>query len=258
MPFPHHNTVVGYLNTDTTDAGAEYRSFGASFVNIAKGSDNQINLCDLKVAREGTGSTYYNSVVLQILNVNGTTKTSYYWLYNRTHGDRSGTEGWYPDAAGTASKLITPESGVTFNAGDGFWVKGNSKIVVSSGAVLTGTQVAIDTTPAGAEYMMVANPYPVAVDLADITVDRDGTGSTYYNSVVVQILNNNGTTKTSYYWLYNRTHGDRSGTEGWYPDAAGTAAKLITKESNIKLQPGEAYWVKGNSKTIRFPALNID
>ena len=107
--------------------------------------------------------------------------------------------------------------------------------------------------------MMLANPYPVAVDLADITVHREGSGSTYYipGSVSVQILNNNGTTKTSYYWFYNRTHGDKSGVEGWYTDSAGTAANLVTKESDIKLQPGDAYWLKGMSKTIKFPSLTV-
>ena len=250
--------VVGFLNTDTTDAGADYKAFGASFININAGSENKINLCDLKVAREGTGSAYYTTVNLQVLNGNGTTKTDYYWIYNRTHGDKSGTEGWYTTMGGTAGTQVTPESGITFNAADGFWLKGNSKIIISSGAVLTGTQVTVDTTPAGADYVMIANPYPVAVNLADITVDRAGTGSAYYTTVNAQILNHNGTTKTDYYWIYNRTHGDKSGIEGWYTTMGGTAGTQITKETGILLQPGEAYWVKGNQKTIRFPALNID
>lgn len=246
------------MNTDTTDAGIDYKAFGASFINITAGPENKVNLCDLKIAREGTGSSYYTTVNLQVLNGNGTTKVNYYWIYNRTHGDKSGTEGWYSDVMGAADKLITPESGVVFNAADGFWLKGNSKIIVSSGAVLTGTQVTVDTTPAGIDYVMIANPYPVAVNLADITVDRTGTGSAFYTTVNAQILNNNGTTKTNYYWIYNRTHGDKSGIEGWYSDVMGVADKLITKETGILLQPGEAYWVKGNQKTIRFPALNID
>lgn len=253
--------VVGYQNTDTTAAGAGSMMYSSSFINIAGGSENKINLCDLKVARAGSGSSYYVSggVVLQLLNNNGTTKASYYWYYNRTHGDKSGTEGWYTTVSGAADSLVTPESGIEFNAGDGFWLTGGQKLVTSSGAVLTGTQVDVDTTAAGAGSMIVANPYPVAVDLADITVARDGSGSTYYISgaVVAQVLNNNGTTKESYYWYYNRTHGDKSGTEGWYTTVSGAADTLVTKASNIKLQPSEGYWVTGNSKTIKFPALNI-
>ena len=261
MPFPHHNTVVGYNNTDTTAAGAGGMMFGSSFINIAEGSANKVNLCDLKVARAGSGSSYYiaGGVSLQILNDNGTTKKTYYWFYNRTHGEKSGTEGWYTDFSGAADTLVTPESGVTFKSGDGFWLTGGQKLVSSSGAVLTGTQVAIDSTSAGTGGMIIVNPYPVAVDLADITVEREGSGSSYYiaGGVSVQTLNDNGTTKATYYWFYNRTHGEKSGVEGWYTDFSGAATTLVTKESNIKLQPGEGYWLTGASKTLKFPALNV-
>ena len=254
--------VVGYNNTDTTLAGDDYRPFTSSFINIAEGAKNKFNLCDLKVARDGSGSAYYigGTVSLQILNGNGTTKKTYYWFYNRTHGEKSGVEGWYTDALGTASNLVTPETGITFKAGDGFWFKGDRKLVTSSGAVLTATQVEVDTTAAGDDYLMLANPYPVAIDLADITVMREGTGSAYYigGTVSAQVLNGNGTTKKTYYWFYNRTHGEKSGVEGWYTDALGTAANIITKESNIKLQPNDAYWFKGDRKTIKFPALNLN
>lgn len=253
--------VVGYNNFDSTPAGDESCAFSSSFINITEGAKNKFNLCDLKVVRDGSGSAYYTSggVSLQILNGNGTTKKTYFWFYNRTHGDKSGVEGWYTDQMGAADALVTPETGITFNAGDGFWLTGARKLITSSGAVLTGTQIQIDTTSAGDESMMLANPYPVSIDLADITVEREGSGSAYYTSggVSAQVLNGNGTTKKTYFWFYNRTHGDKSGVEGWYTDQMGASDTLITKESNIKLQPGEAYWLTGARKTIKFPALNV-
>ena len=234
---------------------------GSAFVTV--GGNGKVNLVDIKVDAGGTGPAYYipGSVVLQTLKSDGSTDTPYFWVYNKRHGGESGgVAGWYLDMAGTDGKLITRESGIEFDPGTGFWVQGNGKKLVSSGQVLTASSgLPVATRVDGAT--MIANPYPVTVNLADIKVDAGGTGPAYYipGSVVLQTLKSDGSTDTPYFWVYNKRHGGESGgVAGWYLDMAGTDGKLITKESGIELEPGDAVWVQGVGKPIVFPAFTLD
>ena len=227
---------------------------GGSFVSVGA---KKINLVDISVNPGGVGEAYYCSANLQTLNTDGTTAKTYYYLYNKKHGGTSGTAGWYLDKTGSADKLITRETGIEFDPGTGFWMQGNGKQITFSGEVLTSsTEISIDTEADG--NVMVANPYPFAVNLADIKIDAGGTGEAYYCTANVQTLNTDGTTDKTYYYLYNKKHGGTSGTAGWYLDKTGSADKLITRETGIELPASGAYWVQGNGKKIVFPAFTLD
>lgn len=223
-------------------------AYAPSFMTVGT---SEVNLADITVNSDSYISA--GNVVLQILNDDGTTKTSYYWIYNATHGGTSGTAGWYKAKTGKPADLVTKESNITFKPGEGFWLKGSGKQIQSQGEVLLNADVVVNTLALGMQ--MVANPFPVDVKLADMIVESDSYISA--GNVVAQILNDDGTTNTSYYWIYNATHGGTSGTAGWYKAKTGKPADLVTKEDDIGLKPGEAYWVKGSGKNIRIQALSL-
>ena len=246
--------VVGYVSRGTEVGGNV--AVGASFVSVGT---KKVNLVDIGVNPGGEGAAYYCTVVLQTLKTDGSTDKSYYYIYNKRHGgSQGGVAGWYFDDVGSEDKLITRESGIEFEPGTGFWVQGAGKGLTLSGEVLiSSTGVSVDTEIGG--NVMVSNPYPFPVNLADIGVNVGGEGASYYCTVVAQTLKTDGSTDKSYYYIYNKRHGgSQGGVAGWYFDDVGSEDKLITRESNIILPAGGAYWVQGVGKKIVFPAFTLD
>ena len=223
-------------------------AYAPSFISVGT---QKMNLADITVVSDAYVSP--GNVVIQTLNTDGTTDVSYYWIYNKTHGGESGTAGWYKAKTGKVEDLITKDSGIVFEPGAGFWLQGAGKKLQCSGQVLTDVDVAV-TTPASGN-VLVANPFPTALSLADINVISDAYISP--GNVVAQTLNTDGTTAVSYYWIYNKTHGGESGTAGWYKAKTGKVEDLITKESGVELAPGESYWVQGAGKQFKISALKL-
>ena len=87
--------------------------------------------------------------------------------------------------------------------------------------------------------------------LTDLKVETDGEACS--GEFELQTLDVYGRTDKSYCWYYDRTHGVRSGTAGWY-DSDGVVA--VTDE--VVLNPGEGYWVQGNGFTLSFPKLALN
>ena len=233
--------LVGYNTSETPDAGKKL--LGGSFITV--GSKGSFKLSDLKVDSDGEYTS--GDFELQTLTTSGATKDKYCWFYNKKHGGTSGNAGWYdPDG----EVQYVDDTDVEFEAGSGFWTAGSGLKLVCNGQVLTDTTVKVGTPDAG--KVLIGNPFPVDINLVDLFVDSNDEYTS--GDFEIQTLTTSGATQNKYCWFYNKKHGGTSGVAGWYdPDGE----VLYTREDNIILPAGGAYWVAGSGLTLVFPQLNL-
>ena len=246
--------VVGYQNLETTASGS--KMIAPTFLTVAS---SQSTLADLSVTgydtpvydpdmEETEGGCMGGQFVVQILNGNGTTKASYYWI-----DDDNGHKGWYADRTGAA--IEGGAASVKINPGEALWTIGKGYNLVSAGQV-SDADIVCNTTVSGS--VAVGNGTPASLTLNDLVVtgydtpvydpDMEETeGGCMGGQFVVQFLNTNGTTKDSYYWI-----DDDNGHKGWYADRTGAAIK--DGAGSVAIPAGQGLWVVGKGLTLRIPA----
>lgn len=236
--------IVGYTSKESSQIGKTL--MGGSFISI--GAKDSFKLTDLVVVVP-EGQTCSGDFVLQTLTTDGRTKDMYAWYQDKKHGGtKGGVAGWY-DLGGTTQ--FVGDNDVEFEAGTCFWTQGGGFTLQSAGAVLTET-VKVTTSVLG--KTLVGNPYPMAINLADLYVEVSE-GQTCSGDFVFQTLTTDGRTKDMYAWYQDKKHGGaKGGVAGWY-DLGGT--ELITKETGIILGAGEGYWTQGGGFTVVFPKIDL-
>ena len=221
---------MGYTTTEL-QTGA--KATGASFVTIGETG------CKLTSITPAGFDKTTGGVAIQILDNFGLMAK----IYKYYKGGRApyATEGWYD-----GTTRITAENDVVFAPGAGLWVTGSDGFMFqTSGQVLFDDVVCNLRTGA----TMLANPYPMAVKLTNITpagFDKTTGG------VAIQILDNFGLMAK----IYKYYKGGRVpyATEGWYD---GTTR--ITPENDVAFEPGTGLWVTGSDGyTLTFSLGAID
>ena len=192
------------------------------FVGI--GTDG-LDLQSLKANGDDTSDNVY----IQTLDAYGRTLTSYGW------------NDWAAETACWVNDDYEPVEGVSFAAGQGLWVQGltTDQGIQSAGAV--GSLDVTVTLKSGCTA--TGNPFPVSVDLQDITV----TGEDTSDNVYIQTLDAYGRTLTSYGW------------NDWAADEPCWVNDDYEKVEGVAFTPGQGLWVQGTStsQALVFPAPEL-
>ena len=238
--------IVGY-STQEVKANQFYM-IGVQLADVAgTGTTADFNkllstTCTPGVIGDGSDLTWGNAPMIQVLQDNGQAYDFYYYVSDGDDGTfRYDLTGWvdgYGNLVG-ASALQTLSKG--------FWFKS-----ATAGTLTCAGQVsALDTYERdvpGAQFEIVANPYPTALNLNDPVssgftpgVIGDGTDLTWGNAPVIQVLQDNGQAYDFYYYVSDGDDGTfRYDLTGWV-DGYGN---LVT---GTQVPVGAAFWI--NSAT---------
>ena len=231
------SSIVGYAQKDTASSG--FAMLGAQFEAVGA-ADGSSTLADLTISgyepydeEEDEGGTS-GDFIIQFLSSSGTTEASYSWY------DDDEKTGWFDRSGNSAND-------VALTAAKGVWVRGGGLTMTSAGAV-GENDIVITTASSG--FRAIANTTPVTLKLGQLTVsgyqpydeeeDEGGTSGDF----IIQFLNANGTTNSSYSWY------DDDEKTGWF-DRAGNNA------NNVEIPAGTGVWVRGGGLTVRIPAPEL-
>ena len=216
---------------------------GGQFMKVSGGTD-QFKLSDLIVTGYSNDDGAWGELKLTVLNSYGMADTddngnkmNYYWFDNE-----ESAAGWY-DSDG----LVKWDSeNIIFEAGQAFWVQGEGLTVQGSGAV-NFAPVTVETNAGG--NTPIANPYPVAITLADISVSGYSTDDGAWGELKMTVLNSYGMADTdadgnkmNYYWFDN----EETAT-GWY-DSDGA----VQWSESTSFPAGQGFWIQGEGLIVEF------
>ena len=225
-----------------------FRSVAAQFTAVGSVSKGfWLSGAVINGAAQHTGSV--NPVELQMLKPDGTVNIDYSFTYHK--GDTSyyykNFNGWY-NAAKKAVKADTATD-VFFPVGTGLWLSGTDTTL----SFQTSGEVVMDTVQCNLTngFVMIANPYPVAIKLSSIEIlgAEQHTGSV--NPVELQMLKTDGTVNIDFSFTYHK--GDTSyyykNFNGWY-NAAKKPIKPDTA-TEVMIPAGAAVWVSSSSNDFK-------
>jgi len=169
-----------------------------------------------------------DDVNIQLLTSAGLTSVTYYWntyMYE--------TPRWVDDS-------MVEVTGVTFSPGQGLWVgaSDSTQSLQAAGEVgLSDVAIALQN---GATA--TGNPFPVAVNLADVYPTGDN-----LDDVNIQLLTSAGLTSVTYYWntyMYE--------TPRWVDDS-------MVEVTDVSFPAGQGLWVgaSDSSQYLNFPAPEL-
>ena len=182
-----------------------------------------------------------DSVSFSVLNNTGLNGDSYLWV------------NWYdPDEDGeTESCWVNDEfekvTDYTLKPGEALWVQADStdQLFQSAGRVNT-SDVAVQLRSGST---LTGNPFPVTLDLQDITCSDNCS-----DSVSFSILNNTGLNGDSYLWIDYYENPQTGETEScWVNDE-------FEKVKDFKVTPGMGLWVQADhsDQYITFPGVELN
>ncbi len=207
------------------------------FEGVGDGANLTVNdLITTKNIDAVTRANRNDGAQLQVFN--GTSYTLYYYISDgkTAAGANIGAPAWC-NAAGRA-----PATGETL--GNGFWVKVPTAVANGTPSVTFKGQVTDGTTQtisfAADKFVMVANPFPVDVNINEIGVTGVDavTRANRNNGAQLQVLN--GTSYTLYYYISDgkTAAGANIGAPAWC-NAAGRAPA-----DTVKVPAGASMWLK--------------
>ena len=267
--FPHGGAVLadGIQSANTVGYTAQaveanhWYMIGAQFQGIT-GANLEVELptllsMNLKPGTVGDGEsdpTFNNAPMIQVLKPNGTGYKYYYYVNDAgITGDEFDT--W--DATGWMDIDTFCLTHDKINLAKGFWF-----YTYENGNINCAGQVcAVDTYEkeiAEGMWQIVANPYPIALGLNDITTSGFKPGTvgdgesdpTFNNAPMIQVLKANGTGYKYYYYVDDAgTTGDEFDT--W--DATGwmdidTFCLCTGKQVPV----GQAFWIYSAASAGKF------
>lgn len=192
--------------------------------------DASYPLSELKVV----GADGMADVVIQTISSEGLWDGEYYYFTEEGWGVPTG---WYTDAGGDqlAEDVVLPQGTALYVSS-----QNNDITFLVAGQVPSGAVAVPFDQGAG----QIGNCTPVAVDLADISVE----GADGMADVTAQTISAEGTWDGEYFYFTEEGWGV---TTGWYKDAGGDQLA-----DDVTLEPGEALYVNSanNDVTFIFPA----
>ena len=193
---------------------------------------------------DGSDFSMGDAPQIQVLNANGLTYTKYYYISDAYDTEDNPVSGnCWADANGY---IATSADQLALSKG--FWFKSmTAGTITCSGQVSASSD--IGNTVTADQFNIVANSYPVALDLnaptsTNFTPGEYGDGSDFSmgNAPQVQVLNANGLTYTKYYYIsdaYDSTDNPVAGN--CWADANGYIA------TGTQVPVGQSFWVKSAS-----------
>ena len=188
---------------------------------------------------DGEDDTWGNAPMIQVLKANGKSYSYYYYISDADDGtDAWDKTGWADDQG----YLVTSANALELSKG--FWFKS-----VTAGTVTCAGQVSalseFERNIPGGQFEIVANPYPVALNLNAFTTSvmtpgeiGDGEDDTWGNAPMIQVLKANGKSYSYYYYISDAD----DGTDAW--DKTGWADDQGYLVTGTQVDVGAAFWIK--------------
>ena len=233
------SNVVGYTGK-TVEAG-KYYLIGTQFDKAGEAT-GAIDMNDLvSLSSEIVPGTYDDDFatapMIQVLNASGSGYNLYYYISDATDSDDTplGYNCW----ADTDGYELSEADRLSL--GKGFWFKSQvSGTVTISGEVL-GSASKVVNFP-GAQFYIMANPYPKAVSLANVATSGVTPGlydDDFATAPMIQVLNSSATGYNLYYYISDATdsNDDPIGYNCW----ADTDGYVL---EGTQVDAGASFWIK--------------
>ena len=188
---------------------------------------------------DGSDFTMNNAPMIQVLQANGEGYDFYYYVNDADDGNGNYTAtGWINDLG------FNVGAEDALNLSKGFWFKS-----VTAGSVTCAGQVfavnSFERNVPGGQFEIVANPYPVALNLNSPSCEGftpgsfgDGSDFTMNNAPMIQVLQANGEGYDFYYYVNDADDGNGNYTAtGWIND-------LGFNLEGTQVPTGQAFWIK--------------
>ena len=195
--------------------------------------------CAPGVIGDGTDTTWGNAPMIQVLKENGQSYSYYYYVSDGDDGTyRFDLTGW----VGEDGNIVGASALQSLSKG--FWFKSATAGTLTCAGQVLAVNSFVRDVPAG-QFEIVANPYPVALNLNVPTsagfvagVIGDGTDTTWGNAPMIQVLKENGQSYSYYYYVSDGDDGTyRFDLTGW----VGEDGNILT---GTQVPVGQSFWIK--------------
>ena len=188
---------------------------------------------------DGSGDWKATSPMIQVLQANGKNYSYFYLVDDADDGFGNYTATGWVDSEG-----FNIDSTAALNLSKGFWFKSNTAgTLTCAGQVLAISS--FERNVPGGQFEIVANPYPVALNLDAATVAGftpgtygDGSGDWKASSPMIQVLQENGKNYSYYYLINDADDGNGNYTATGWVDSEGFNV------SGTQVAVGQAFWIK--------------
>ena len=188
---------------------------------------------------DGSGDWRTSSPMIQVLQANGQNYSYYYLINDADDGYGNYTATGWVDSDGFN---VTEDAKQSLSKG--FWFKSaTAGTLTCAGQVLTVGSF-VRNVPSG-QFEIVANPYPVALNLDAAEISGftpgtygDGTGDWRSSSPMIQVLQANGQNYSYYYLINDADDGQGNYTATGWVDSDGFNV------TGTQVPVGQAFWIK--------------
>ena len=193
---------------------------------------------------DGSDFSFGNAPQIQVLNPSGIGYTKYYYISDAYDSNDNPVSGncWADDGG----YIATAADALALSKG--FWFKAAENGTINCAGQVSNTSE-IDNSPTANQFNIVANPYPVALNLnaptsANFTPGEyaDGTDFSFGNAPQIQVLNPSGIGYTKYYYISDAYDSNDNPVSGncWADDGGYIA-------TGTQVPVGQSFWVKSAS-----------
>ena len=237
------SSVVGY--SGATINADQWYLVGVQFADVTSETEtadfNSLLSTTCTPGEFGTGLDFSmgNAPMIQVLNSAGTGYAYYYYVSDADDGTRVyNLTGWV-DGSGN---LVGNDALMTLSKG--FWFKSATAGTLNCAGQVSALSEFERKIPGG-QFEIVANPYPVALNLntpatSGFTPGEFGTGLDFSmgNAPMIQVLNSAGTGYAYYYYIGDADDGTKVyNLTGWV-DGSGNLV------GGTQVGVGAAFWIK--------------
>ena len=238
--------TVGY--SGATINADQWYLVGVQFADVASSTEvadfNSLlsTTCTPGEFGDGSDLTFGNAPMIQVLTADGNGYNFYYYISDADDGNGNYTATEWVDASG-------------FNLTDadvqalskGFWFKSHTSGTLNCAGQVSALSSFERNVPAG-QFEIVANPYPVALNLNAPTSTGftpgefgDGSDLTFGNAPMIQVLTADGLGYDFYYYISDADDGNGNYTATEWVDASGFNL------TGTQVGVGAAFWIKSTT-----------
>ena len=198
--------------------------------------------CTPGIYGDGSDGTMGNAPMIQVLQPNGKFYDFYYYISDADDGNGNYTATGWVDNLGFN---ITESAAQALSKG--FWFKSATAGTLTCAGQVSTLNSFVRDVPAG-QFEIVANPYPVALNLNDPTTSGftpgtygDGSDGTMNNAPMIQVLQANGKFYDFYYYINDADDGAGNYTATEWVDNLGFNI------TGTQVPAGQAFWIKSDT-----------
>ena len=237
--------TVGYTSQEVK--AGQFYMVGVQFADVKATDTVDLNTllsttCAPGEIGDGEDDTWGNAPMIQVLKANGKNYSYYYYISDADDGSETWDKTGWADDQGL---LVTTADALALSKG--FWFKSMSAGMLNcAGQVFAITE--FERTIPGGQFEIVANPYPVALNLNAFKTSvispgeiGDGEDDTWGNAPMIQVLKENGKNYSYYYYISDADDGsDTWDKTGWADDQG-----YLTVGAQVPV--GAAFWIKSTT-----------